>query len=94
MFRRKKCVPNIFPVCGACERLNLKCVREAPRQILPVFQSTAEVVRSQHIRGAPLHISKPTCLGTQWFSSQLSNRAESGKWQYAMKFTLLHSPSS
>ncbi|KAL5356713.1 hypothetical protein BJX96DRAFT_187419 [Aspergillus floccosus] len=35
MARRKKCVPNTFPVCGACKRLNLECVREPTRQVLP-----------------------------------------------------------
>ncbi|KAL4888361.1 fungal-specific transcription factor domain-containing protein [Aspergillus ambiguus] len=33
-YRRKKCTPNTFPVCGACKRLNLECVREPTRQVL------------------------------------------------------------
>ena len=32
--RRKKCSVNTFPVCGACQRLNLECVREPRRQIV------------------------------------------------------------
>ncbi|KAE8152362.1 fungal-specific transcription factor domain-containing protein [Aspergillus avenaceus] len=33
-YRKKKCIPNTFPVCGACKRLNLECVREPTRQVL------------------------------------------------------------
>ncbi|KAI9148467.1 hypothetical protein HJFPF1_12299 [Paramyrothecium foliicola] len=33
--RRKKCVTNTFPVCGECIRLNLRCVREPIRDVLP-----------------------------------------------------------
>ncbi|KAF7547209.1 hypothetical protein G7Z17_g7903 [Cylindrodendrum hubeiense] len=33
--RRKKCVDNIFPVCGTCLRLNLQCVREPARSVVP-----------------------------------------------------------
>ncbi|CAG8247824.1 unnamed protein product [Penicillium salamii] len=37
--RRKKCTINTFPVCGDCELLNLECVREPIRQLLPVTQN-------------------------------------------------------
>ncbi|KAF6822732.1 C6 transcription factor, partial [Colletotrichum plurivorum] len=33
--RRKKCVENTFPVCGACARLNLKCIRGTTRDVVP-----------------------------------------------------------
>ncbi|KAH6884267.1 fungal-specific transcription factor domain-containing protein [Thelonectria olida] len=33
--RRKKCVENTFPVCGACTRLNIECIREPVRRIVP-----------------------------------------------------------
>ena len=31
--RRKKCDDNTYPICGHCRRLNLECVREAPRAV-------------------------------------------------------------
>ncbi|KAE8361116.1 hypothetical protein BDV27DRAFT_148090 [Aspergillus caelatus] len=35
-YRRKKCVHNTFPVCGDCRRLNLECIREPARRVLPI----------------------------------------------------------
>lgn len=32
---RKKCNQNTFPVCGTCARLNLECVREPVRKVVP-----------------------------------------------------------
>ena len=37
--RRKKCLVNTLPVCGDCKRLNLECVREATRHLLPTTSS-------------------------------------------------------
>ncbi|KAJ5235455.1 uncharacterized protein N7469_004623 [Penicillium citrinum] len=34
-YRRKKCTLNTIPICGDCKRLNLECVREPTRQVLP-----------------------------------------------------------
>lgn len=39
--RRKKCVENTFPVCGACLRLNLECIRDPIRRIVPPSRSSA-----------------------------------------------------
>lgn len=33
--RRKKCVENTLPRCGSCVRLNLECVREPVRRLVP-----------------------------------------------------------
>ena len=33
--RRKKCIENTLPVCGACARLNLECVRQEKRDVVP-----------------------------------------------------------
>ncbi|KAF5571512.1 hypothetical protein FPHYL_258 [Fusarium phyllophilum] len=34
-YRRKKCTENTFPNCGTCIRLNLECVRDPIRRIVP-----------------------------------------------------------
>ncbi|RMJ14436.1 hypothetical protein CDV36_005871 [Fusarium kuroshium] len=39
---RKKCVENTFPVCGTCIRLNLECVRDTIRRIVPPSRSSAK----------------------------------------------------
>ncbi|ETN41656.1 uncharacterized protein HMPREF1541_03592 [Cyphellophora europaea CBS 101466] len=40
-FRRKKCTQNTFPVCGTCARLNLECVRQPVRSIVPATGAQA-----------------------------------------------------
>ena len=40
--RRKKCDNNTYPICGHCRRLNLECVREAPRTIHISVGNTAQ----------------------------------------------------
>ena len=39
--RRKKCSDNSFPICGTCRRLNLECIREPVRQIVPALGSAS-----------------------------------------------------
>ncbi|RKK28521.1 hypothetical protein BFJ66_g3435 [Fusarium oxysporum f. sp. cepae] len=34
-YRRKKCTENTFPNCGTCIRLNLECVRDPIRRVVP-----------------------------------------------------------
>lgn len=41
--RHKKCVENTFPECGACIRLNLECLRESKRQVVPTIQADVTV---------------------------------------------------
>ncbi|KAF7593579.1 hypothetical protein BBP40_011199 [Aspergillus hancockii] len=83
---RKKCIPNTFPVCGACERLDLECVRVAPRHVLPSSRTPAAGGRNQQPQNAFLYTLPPAHLGIKWPSSQVSNRIEPSKRRHAMKF--------
>ena len=57
--RRKKCTDNTLPVCGACRRLNLECVREPIRNIVATsananaMPSTQQHAISADIAAAP-----------------------------------------
>ncbi|KAH8178642.1 fungal specific transcription factor domain-containing protein [Sarocladium implicatum] len=42
-YRRKKCVDNTFPICGSCARLNLECVREPARSVVPATANVGQV---------------------------------------------------
>ncbi|KAL2286162.1 hypothetical protein FJTKL_06999 [Diaporthe vaccinii] len=48
--RRKKCVENTLPRCGSCVRLNLECVREPVRRVVP---GTLDALREATIDARP-----------------------------------------
>ncbi|RAK74290.1 Zn(II)2Cys6 transcription factor [Aspergillus fijiensis CBS 313.89] len=78
-YRHKKCTENTFPECGACIRLNLKCVREPKRQVAPDPRAqTGESSTAPSVRTVDFfHNHHP-------FAIQESNR--SSMRQYAMKY--------
>lgn len=45
--RRKKCDNNTYPICGHCRRLNLECVREAPRAVHISVGNISQTARPQ-----------------------------------------------
>lgn len=55
--RRKKCDNNTYPICGHCRRLNLECVREAPRPITISVGNSAQT--SQQPQPQPNTTSNP-----------------------------------
>lgn len=77
--RHKKCTENTFPECGACIRLNLKCVREPKRQVAPDPRAqTGESSTAPSVRTVDFfHNRHP-------FAIQETNR--SSMRQYAMKY--------
>jgi hypothetical protein len=48
--RRKKCLENTFPTCGACRRLNLKCIRAPARNVVSSSTSPESNQTSSHSR--------------------------------------------
>jgi hypothetical protein len=48
--RRKKCLENTFPTCGACKRLNLKCIRAPARNVVSLSTSLESNQTSSHSR--------------------------------------------
>ncbi|KAF2971903.1 hypothetical protein GQX73_g1741 [Xylaria multiplex] len=51
--RRKKCTDNSIPVCGACKRLNLECIRESVRNVVPGAWADDQVVRQRRHNEGP-----------------------------------------
>ncbi|TDZ53983.1 hypothetical protein CTRI78_v006670 [Colletotrichum trifolii] len=45
------CVENTFPICGACARLNLKCIRDSTRDVVPPSWVDRKQQSSQKAKG-------------------------------------------
>lgn len=73
--RRKKCDDNTYPICGHCRRLNLECVREAPRPLQISVGSSSQSGTSDHGRATavvshtPANQPHPLSLGHRRNSS-------------------------
>lgn len=74
--RRKKCDDNTYPICGHCRRLNLECVREAPRALnIPGLNTTSDLFHQQPLPSPGINYGSGPSLG----SLGARRRASSGE---------------
>jgi transcriptional activator protein UGA3 len=59
-FRRKKCVDNSWPICGTCARLNLECVRQPARSVVPEHRITSLQKTQPHEQQLQHHAALPS----------------------------------
>lgn len=72
--RRKKCEPNTFPTCGSCVRLNLECIREHPKRLVPSFD-----VESDSSREVSTPMSSRLQLGAIFIAPPIVTAASFGR---------------
>lgn len=87
----KKCTQNAFPICGTCARLNLECVREPLRKIVPPQVMNREVVDPSRSMRTPTTVpplfilSQPSLLSKPG-GLDLKSESVSSHHRYAMRY--------
>ncbi|PWY95727.1 hypothetical protein BO94DRAFT_541832 [Aspergillus sclerotioniger CBS 115572] len=85
-YRHKKCTLNTFPVCGACKRLNLECVRESTRQVFSAASNPTMDMLSQwktsHAHGNVEHSKRRSAMN--FYITILSQLLTHGNPEYVI----------
>ncbi|THC88501.1 hypothetical protein EYZ11_012050 [Aspergillus tanneri] len=84
-YRRKKCTENTFPACGACIRLNLECVRETRRQVVPSTNTFVDRTGSELDVTSISHAHMLDTFHYDWLPGT-QNIETSSRRRYAMKY--------